>query len=92
MLAYEICNFLYNNKLSTHLPKPHDLFGIAIVMPVDCVSLPIVHVHILHAAQYELQFSFIEIFEPLKRHDLIEAFKERFRLLFDTPEKRLFFG
>jgi len=38
----------------THLPEPDDLLGVAVVVPVNSVALPVLHVHVLHAAQDQL--------------------------------------
>lgn len=33
-----------------YLPEPNDLLAVAVVVPVDGVALPVVHVNLLHAA------------------------------------------
>lgn len=40
--------------VKTHLPEPHDLFGVPLVMPVNRVPLPVIHIHFLHTTQHQL--------------------------------------
>ena len=44
---------LYHNTC-TYLPEPLDLLGVACVMSVDCVLLPIINVDLLHTTQHQL--------------------------------------
>lgn len=53
-------------------------------MSVDSISLPIVHINVLHSAEQQLELSFIEILHPFQREDRVEAGEEGFCLLFDT--------
>lgn len=67
-----------------YLPEPLDLLGIAGVVAVDRVALPIIDVDLLHAAQHQLQLPFVKVMKPLERNHFVETVQEGFRLLFDT--------
>lgn len=54
----------------TDLPEPDDLLAGARVVAVDGVPLPVVHVHLLHAAQHQLQLALVEVLQPLERYNL----------------------
>lgn len=47
-----------------YLPKPRDLFACARVMAIDGVPLPVIHIHLLHTAQHQLQLALVEVFQP----------------------------
>lgn len=42
-------------QLYTNLPEPEDLFAASGIMPVDCASLPVHQVYLLHPTQHHLQ-------------------------------------
>lgn len=42
---------MYIDSGSTYLPEPLNLFAILGVVPVDGVSLPVIHVDFLHSAE-----------------------------------------
>ena len=53
-----------------YLPEPLDLLAILCVVPVDGVSLPIIHVNLLHSAQQELQLALVKVLQPFQRNNL----------------------
>lgn len=55
-------------------------------MPVDGIALPVLHVHVLHAAQDELQLTLVEVLEPLQGYYLVEALQERLSLLLNATD------
>lgn len=78
---------MYLSGCLTHLPKPNDLLAIPVVVAINGVALPIVDINLLHAAQHQLQFTFVKVFKPLQRHHFVEALEECARLLLDSSAK-----
>lgn len=72
------------SAFTTHLPEPNDLLAVFGVVPVDGVALPVVNVHLLHAAQHQLQFPLVEVLEPLQWHHFIETVQEGLGLVLDA--------
>ena len=88
MLVIETISIELDSLISdlnkTNLPKPSDLFAVAIVMAIDCVSLPVFDIDLLHSAQHQFQFTFVKVFQPFQWDHFVETFQECSCLLFDA--------
>ena len=72
-------------QATTYLPEPNYWLAASRVVPINSVSIPVVHVDLLHPTKQQLQLPLIEVLEPLDRHHLVKTIQERLRLLLYPP-------